>query len=174
MTVAPEGDPRSLLYLVSLGAVVAATATAFFGTAYFFLWLASPNPTKIPSDLSPPAQALNTDEFSTSGDNETTGSTEWTADNVTTSSIPGASPLSNATITGAPSDREAAAASPRVMQATQRPIRPTEISHVKRSGSFGTTPKWPRGMRRYGALMPASDHIRAAAFTVLQTSTSSA
>jgi len=130
MTAAPEGDSRSLLYVVSLGAVAAATATAFFGAAYFS-WLASPNLAKVPRDLSPPAQALSTDEFPTPGGNETTGSTESTGENVTTG--PRASPLSNVTIiTGAQSDQEGTAVSSQVTHATPRLIRPAGIPHPKR------------------------------------------
>jgi hypothetical protein len=127
MTAALEGDSRSLLCVVSLGAVAAATATAFFGAAYF-LWLASPNPAKVPTDLRPPAQALNTDEFP--GDYESTRSTEST-DNVTTS--PRASSLSNATIvTRAQSDQEGTAVLSQMMQATPRLIQSAGIPRAKR------------------------------------------
>jgi len=130
MTAARRVSLDQLLFVVSLGAVAAATATAFFGAAYF-LSLASPNSAKVPTDLSPPTQALNTDEFPTPGGNEPTGSTESTGHNVTTS--PRASPLSNVTIiTGAPSDQEGTTVSSRVTQATPRLIRPAGIPHAKR------------------------------------------
>src|SRR5215831_11773025 len=86
MTAAPEGDLRSLLHLVSLGAVAAATTAGLFGTAY--LWLVAPNPAKAPAELGPPAQAMSIDEFPAPADDATAGSTETAADNVAPSLAP--------------------------------------------------------------------------------------
>src|SRR5215831_17085196 len=122
MTAAPEGDLRSLLHLVSLGAVAAATTAGLFGTAY--LWLVAPNPAKAPAELGPPAQAMSIDEFPAPADDATAGSTETAADNVAPSLAPGASPQPNAGIEEAPSKQEASRVASRGMQASPRLIPP--------------------------------------------------
>ena len=130
MTAAPQGDLRSLLYLVSLGAVAAATTAGLFGTAY--LWLVAPNPAKAPAELGPPAQAMSIDEFPAPADDATAGSTETAADNVAPSPIPGASPQPNAGIEEAPSKQEASRVASRGMQASPRLMPPAGITHAKR------------------------------------------
>jgi hypothetical protein len=60
MTTAPDDHFRPLPYLLSLGAIAAATAVVFFGVA--FLWLTPPHPTEPPADVWVPAQALELQE----------------------------------------------------------------------------------------------------------------
>src|SRR5215467_12383477 len=60
MTTAPDDHFRPLPYLLSLGAIAAATAVVFFGVA--FLWLTPPHPTEPPADVDMPAQALDLQE----------------------------------------------------------------------------------------------------------------
>jgi hypothetical protein len=60
MTTAPDDHFRPLPYLLSLGAIAAATAVVFFGVA--FLWLTPPHPTELPADVDVPAQALELQE----------------------------------------------------------------------------------------------------------------
>src|SRR5215831_11720548 len=59
MTTAPDDHFRPLPYLLSLGAIAAATAVVFFGVA--FLWL-TPHPTEPPEDVAVPAQTLELQE----------------------------------------------------------------------------------------------------------------
>src|SRR5215813_11562612 len=60
MTTAPDDHFRPLPYLLSLGAIAAATAVVFFGVA--FLWLTPPHPSEPPADVDVPAQALELQE----------------------------------------------------------------------------------------------------------------
>ena len=54
-------DLRSLLYLVSLGVVGAATVGVFFGAG--LMWLIDPHPAALPADPVNSAQALRPEEF---------------------------------------------------------------------------------------------------------------
>ena len=60
ITTAPDDHFRPLPYLLSLGAIAAATAVVFFGVA--LLWLTPPHPTEPPADVDVPAQALELQE----------------------------------------------------------------------------------------------------------------
>jgi hypothetical protein len=114
MITVPKDDFRPLLYLVSLGAVAAATVCVFFGIG--FLLLAPPHPAAPPADPDPPAQALEAHEVPPPGNNDTAwGSLSAPpADKVTSSPTP-----------SAPSNREAPA-----LETTLVP--PAGITHAKR------------------------------------------
>jgi hypothetical protein len=130
MTIVPKDDFRPLLYLVPPGALAVAIAAVFFGIGY--LWLTPPHPTEPPADLDAPAQALKVDEFPRPGDNNTAWgwSLEAPADKVAAIPVPSISPLSEATTTEPPSNREAPAVQSTAMQATLSP--PAGITHSKR------------------------------------------
>jgi hypothetical protein len=90
MTTVPRVDFRPLPYLVSLGAVAAATVGIFFGAG--FLLLAPPHPAAPPAPPDPPAQALEEHEVPPPAKNNTAwgSSSASPADKMATSSTPSA------------------------------------------------------------------------------------
>jgi hypothetical protein len=131
MITVPKDDFRPLLYLVSLGAVAAATVCVFFGIG--FLLLAPPHPAAPPADPDPPAQALEAHEVPPPGNNDTAwGSLSAPpADKVTSSPTP-----------SAPSNREAPA-----LETTLVP--PAGITHAKRVRVGRHRQRWTESRRRF-------------------------
>jgi hypothetical protein len=71
MTTAPDHHFRTLPYLLTMGAIGAATAAVFLGIA--FLWLAPPHPTEPRADVDAPAQALEVQEIPPPANNDAAG-----------------------------------------------------------------------------------------------------
>lgn len=120
MTAAPDNHFRPLPYLVSLGAVGAATATVFFGVA--FLWLTPPPPADPPADPDPPAQALEAPDAPAPPNNHTVwdSSSAPLIDNAAGSSMP-----------PAPSNRKAPVLETAVLERALVP--PVRTTHARRS-----------------------------------------
>jgi hypothetical protein len=87
-----KDDFRSLLYLISLSVVGAATIGVFFGVG--FLWLTDPQPATSAADPVLSAQALETHEIRPPGNNDTAwgSSPELPADKMATSPTSDAAP----------------------------------------------------------------------------------
>jgi hypothetical protein len=121
MSAVAKEDFRSLLYLVSLGVVGAATVGVFFGIG--FLLLRPPDPATPPADPVPPAQASEALETARSGSNDTAwgSSPAASADKVVASRTP-----------GAPSDRETRVLESPAIETTLIP--PAGITHGKGVG----------------------------------------
>ena len=121
MTTVPKDDFRPLPYLVSLGAVAAATIGVFFGIG--FLWLTPPHPAGPSAAPVAPAQALEGREVSPPGNNDAAqGSSNAPADKVAASPTP-----------DAPSSREALALRPTTVETTLTP--PAGVVHRKEVGA---------------------------------------
>lgn len=120
----------SLLHLISLGVVGAATVGVFFGVG--FMWLTDPQPAAPPADEVRPAQALEFPEVPPPANNDRAQgrSMEPAADNVAAIPTPNTLPPSDAAATAAPPDRAAFAMMPTAVGATLIP--PTKITHIKR------------------------------------------
>jgi len=119
MITVPKDDFRPLLYLVSLGAVAAATVCVFFGIG--FLLLAPPHPAAPPADPDPPAQALEAHEVPPLADNDTA----WGS-----SSAPPAGKVTASTTPSAPSNRDAPVLDATGFETARVP--PAGITHAKK------------------------------------------
>lgn len=118
MIAARKEESRSLLNLVIVGAVAAATIVVFFGVA--FLWLGPLSPAMQPADPAPAAEALVTPEVAAPANDTMPGS----------SSAPPADNVAATATSGAASDQEMLAmGSIAIGTAITRPAR---ITHAKR------------------------------------------
>jgi hypothetical protein len=119
----------SLLYLITFGIVVAATAGLFLGVG--FTWLTDPPPTRTAALSVLPEQALKVDEFPLPGDATIAqpSSPRIPAEKAAESPITNTLPLSDGT-TKAPPTREAPLSGSTAIVAMLSP--PAAINHAKR------------------------------------------
>jgi hypothetical protein len=123
-------DVGSLLYVISLGIVLVATAGLFFGVG--FMWLIDANPPAAPIDpaLGAQARAAHAVQPPANSDAARGWSTEPVPGNVAESPTASTLPMPDIPVTGASSNREAplelTALEPRIMP-------PAGITHSKRA-----------------------------------------
>ena len=127
MMAVPKDESRPLPYLVTVGAVAAATVAVFFGIG--FLWLAPPHHATPPADPVSRAQALEANEVPPLADNDMA----WGS-----SSAPPAGKVMASTTPSAPSNREAPVLDATGFETARVP--PAGITHAK---------KVPVGRRRH-------------------------
>ena len=119
MMAVPKDESRPLPYLVTVGAVAAATVAVFFGIG--FLWLAPPHPAAAPADPVSRAQALEAHEVPPLADNDTA----WGS-----SSAPPAGKVTASTTPSAPSNRDAPVLDATGFETARVP--PAGITHAKK------------------------------------------
>lgn len=148
-------DIRSLLHLVSLGVVGAATVGVFFGIG--LMWLTDPRPAALPEHPVRSEQALQAHAVLAP---------------VIERAAPDSSPVlpsekvAASPISDAPIDRATVAVGSAEM--ASKPILPRRIAHAKRVRLSRPRHQKPSDIGpRHGDPMPAPGQVQAAAFTVL-------
>jgi len=148
-------DIRSLLHLVSLGVVGAATVGVFFGIG--LMWLTDPRPAALPEHPVISEQALQAHAVLA----PVTERAAPDSSPVLPSEKVAARPISDAQI-----DRATVAVGSAEM--ASKPILPRRIAHAKRVRLSRPRHQKPSDIGpRHGDPMPAPGQVQAAAFTVL-------